>query len=422
MRKYFTKLKLSNDRTIFAKNFIALALVQGLNYLLPLLTLPYLVRVIGIEKFGILSLATAVLAFFTVITDYGFNFTATREISIFKSNKNELIKIYSSVMMLKFILMILSFILLCLIVFLVPKFSDNTIIYLLSYGIVVGQFLFPVWFFQGMERMQFITIVNIFSKTLSTICIFIFINKPEDFFLVPILSSIGSIVGGVFSLYLIHKNFGIPFVLQSKKELVKHLKDGSNLFFTSFLSTLLTSSGILILGFYASNGIVGIYSAIEKLFRAIVGLFAPITQALYPVSCKQLNNNDKQASAKYIKKLIVVMLCFTIATAALVISSAKFIIEKFYGETMFASVYILQIMMIWLIFSVMNNVLGIQYLSAKRRDKYYLKSFLMGGVGTILLNLLLIPQFSIDGILCAMIVGEIILTMAMIILIKRKGL
>lgn len=422
MIKYFKYFKLTNDKIVFIKNFISLALVQGLNYLLPLLTLPYLVRVIGIEKFGILALATAVVAFFAVVTDYGFNFTATREISLFKSNKEELIKIYSSVMTLKIVLMVLSFFIFSILVFLIPKLYSNTIIYLLSYGVVVGQVLFPVWFFQGMERMQFITIVNILSKTLSTICIFIFINKPEDFYLVPMLLSLGSIIGGLYSLYLIHKDFEVHFSFQSKKELVKHLKGGSNLFFTSFLSTLLTSSGIIILGFYATNSIVGAYSAIEKLFRAIVGIFSPITQALYPVSCKQLNVLDQKISVRYIKKLFIIMLSLTTMVASVVALSAGFIVELLYGMKMMASVYIIKIMMIWLILSVMNNILGIQYLSAKRKDKYYLIAFLIGGIVTIILNLFLIPHYLINGILCAMIIGEIVLTITMIILIKGKSL
>ncbi len=407
---------------VFIKNFFSLAAVQGVNYVLPLLTLPYLVRVLGVENFGIFSFATAVVAFFPAITDYGFNFSATREISINKLNKKELIKIYSSVMTLKIVLMFVSLAILCLMITFIPKFNEHFLVYLLCYGVVLGQVLFPVWFFQGMEQMQFITIVNVFSKVLSAICIFIFIKNPNDIYLVPVFMSLGAIFGGMYSLYLISKDFGISFKLQSINELKKHLKGGSNLFFTSFLSTLLTSSGVLVLGFYASNTLVGAYSAIEKLFRAIVGLFLPITQALYPISCQKLNSKNLVDSRGYFKKIFLIMLFLTFSTAVLVYCFSNNIIELFYGSNMLKFTYILQVMMFWLIFSVMNNIIGIQYLSAKRKDQFYLMAFILGALSTVLLNFVLIPKFLIDGIVSAMIVGEIILTLAMIVLIKGKKL
>ena len=417
-----TKFKSIKWDKVFIKNFLSLAAVQGVNYLLPLMTLPYLVRVLGVDNFGIFSFATAIVAFFAVITDYGFNFSATREISINKFNKKEITKIYSSVMTLKIILMLLSFLILCIMVFFIPKFNDNLLIYLLCYGVVLGQVLFPVWFFQGMEQMQFITVVNVFSKILSTVCIFIFINDPNDLYLVPVFMSLGAIIGGIYSLRLISKEFGISFKIQSRGELERHLKGGGNLFLTSFLSTLLTSSGILVLGFYASNTVVGIYSAIEKIFRAVVGLFAPITQALYPISCQKMNTGNITDSRKYFKKIFYIIFLLTLITAFLICFLSNVVVELFYGTNMLQYTYILQLMMLWLIFSVMNNIIGIQYLSAKRKDKFYLIAFVVGALSTTLLNFILIPKYLIDGIISAMIFGEILLTLAMVILIKGKKL
>lgn len=413
--------KFLKDKSVFLKNLTSLLTVQGLNYLLPLLTLPYLVRVIGVEKFGVLSLALAVIAFFLVITDYGFNFTATREVSLNKGNKIELIKIFNSVMIIKFLLVIISLVALIVLVLSVDKFGQELLIYLFTFGLVIGQVLFPIWFFQGIEEMKFITIINTLSKIISTLSIFVFIKKPEDYLWVPFLNSVGAIVGGCYSLYLVQKKFGIRFERQTRAELLKHLKGGGNLFLTTMLSTLLTSSGLLILGFYASNTVVGMYSAIEKLFKAVVGLFAPLTQALYPISCNQFQK-EADSQQKYMLKLLGGMSVIALIVSISIACFSGQIIALLYGEAMVKYSYILQAMMIWLFFGVVNNVLGIQYLSAKKLDKFYMIAFIAGGLFTIIMNLILIPSMLINGILYSMIIGEIILTVIMMMFIKGKRL
>ena len=202
-------LNISRESKRFFSNFLSLGILQGANYIFPLITLPYLVRIIGAEKFGLLAFATTTITYFVIITDFGFNLSATREISINRDNKKKIIEIFSAVFFIKIILLFFAFFLLTFFIIFFQKFKKDALVYFLTFGTVVGQVLFPIWFFQGMEKMKYITFLNIFSKSIFTFSIFVFVKEPNDYLLVPVLTSLGYIIYGIFALFIIKKNFKV---------------------------------------------------------------------------------------------------------------------------------------------------------------------------------------------------------------------
>ena len=166
----------SQDSKKISANFMYLSILQGMNLLLPLITFPYLVRVLGIEKFGLIMFAQAFIVYFSMLADYGFNLSGIREVSSNRNNKNKLIKIFSSIMIARFVLVLIGLIFLTIVVFSFEKFSQNWELYYLTFGIVIGTALFPTWFFQGMEKMKYITVLTVIAKLIFTLSIFIFVT------------------------------------------------------------------------------------------------------------------------------------------------------------------------------------------------------------------------------------------------------
>ena len=238
MRKRFKRLTNTEDKKRIISNFFSLAVLQGANFILPLITLPYLTRVLGVEYFGLLAFATATVGYFQIITDYGFNLTATREISVNRDNKAKIIEIFSSVMTIKIILTVLSFILMTILVFTFKKFSQHWEVYFLTFGLIIGQALFPVWFFQGHEKMKYMTYLNILAKSIFTIAVFIFVRNEYDYWKVPLLTSIGFIVVGVLSQIIIKKKFKVSFEFQSFDKIKYYLKDGWHIFISGIFTSL----------------------------------------------------------------------------------------------------------------------------------------------------------------------------------------
>jgi PST family polysaccharide transporter len=343
----------SSDKKRLLSNFFSLASLQGVNYILPLLTFPYLVRVLGVEYFGLLAFATAVVTYFNIITDYGFNLTATREISIHRDDHKKVIEIFSSVMSIKLLLMFLSFFLLTILVFSFEKFSTHWEVYLLTFGTVVGQVLFPIWFFQGMERMKYITYLNIVAKVIFTVAIFVFVKEQNDFYLVPLFTSLGFIVVGLWSLWIIYKEFGIGFRLQPLETLKYYLLDGWDIFISRIFVSLYTTTNIIVLGLLTNNIVVGYYAIAEKIVNAVAGLFVPANQALYPYMVKVFERN-KNDFLILLKKVIYIFLAIGLLLFFILFVFSSEIIILISKEDIYSikSIYTI------LVFTIITNPFG----------------------------------------------------------------
>lgn len=421
IQKLKHKLSSTEEKKRLANNILSLSVLQGANYLLPLLTIPYLVRVLGPEYFGLLAFATATIAYFILITDYGFNLSATRQISIYRDNQDKINEIFSSVMIIKSVLMLISLGLLSLLVFSFEKFSLHWEVYFLTFGIVIGQVLFPIWLFQGMEQMKYITYLNIGAKAFFTACIFIFVQEQEDYLMVPLLTAIGFIIAGAWSLYLVRKKFGVKFHSQSLDTLKFQLTEGWHLFFSSMAISLYTTSTIFILGLFTNNTVVGYFAAADKIVKAIKGLYAPVSQAIYPLISKKIHD-DKQAGLMFIHQTtwLIGTIMFIFSTILLIFAEPIALILL--GDEFKASILLIQIMAFLPFIVALSNIYGIQTMLNLGYKQAFSRILAIAAALGIGLSFILVPRFEEIGTAIILLLVEVFVTLVMFIFLKKKGL
>ncbi|WP_447635554.1 flippase [Flavobacterium microcysteis] len=417
MRKTFKRLIIEKYRTVFT-NFVSLSVLQMLNMILPLITFPYLTRVLGTEIFGLILFSSSVITYFQILTDYSFNLTATKEISLNIENKEKLKELFNDVITTKLLLTIFSFFVLLLVVFSIDKFSEYRLVYLLSFGVIIGQTLFPVWFFQGIQKMKYITYINLTFKTIFTILIFLYVKHQDDYWMVPLFNSCGFIFSGIFSLIYIYKQFNISLKIQSLERIKTQLRIGKYIFLSELKISLFTNTNIILLGFIVGNNAVTYYAGAEKLVRALATIQIPFSNALFPFLSKEMTIDPEKTIKSIIKIVKIGSVILLIGLIPIFIFSEE-IIETVYGKNMENSALVLRILLLIPIASFIDNMFGKQILINLGKDNLYFRVITIGTIFNILLNLVLIPQYSYIGTAISLMLTQIIIDIGMIYYSRR---
>ncbi len=399
------------------ENFLSLGALQIISYVIPLINLPYLSRILGVEKFGLVFFAFAFMQYFAMFTDYGFALSATREIAVNRHNKKNLSNIFSAVTVLKIFFLLISYLLLCILTIFVPKLHQNWLIFHLSFLMVVGNAIYPVWFFQGMERMKYITFLNILSKLIFLILIFVFVKSESDYIIVPLLNSMGFIVSGLIGMYFAMKNLGAKFYMPKFSSIKKQLKYSTEFFLSRVSVSAYTNTNAFCLGLIGSNIMVGYYVAAEKIYQAVNGITIPLNGALYPYVAK---NRD----IKTFKKIFLLAVLINFIACSIIFVFAKPIIALFYGVEMTNAYKVLRIFCIVASFVVPSILVGYPLLGGMGYTNIANNSVIIGSVVHVLglVVLFLTGKMNIYTIATMVLVTEFIVFLIRMTYVKKYNL
>jgi PST family polysaccharide transporter len=391
-------------RSIF-KNFTYLGFVQLSNYILPLLLVPFLIRKIGIEKFGLVSYAQAIIAYFLIITDYGFNLTSTREIAIVKENHLAVEKIVSDTIFAKLALAILSFVIFAGMILIIPKLHSNCIFYFGSFLAVLGQVLFPIWFFQGLQEMKIIALLNLLSKVLTVILIFCFITDESDYQYVLPIYALSSILSAFAGLAIITFKWKIKFHIPTMANVKEQLRRGSTIFVSNISVTSYSNVPILLIGSFSNQTVLGDYAIAEKLMQVARQVCGVFSQAIFPRVC-ELAIISKDELKKFWKSVFSFFLLLFIAGTLFVLIFADFIVLLITG-TQQSEVSTLLRILIFAPLAVCINVPPYLTLLAFHQEKRILKIFLISSLTHLVLCLLLLLKYQTIGAALSIVMIEI---------------
>jgi len=325
----------SEDKKRLLSNFLSLSVLQGMNMLLPLITLPYIVQTLGTEKFGLISFSLSIIMYLYILVSFGFELSATRKISMVREEKEKVQEIFSSVIIIKFFLVIISLTILTILILSFDMFYEYASLYYVTFGIVLGNLLFPTWLFQGMENMKYITYINFFIKIIFTVLIFVLVKDNDDFIYIPMLNSLGAILGGLYSLWLIPKLFKIGLTIPPFSVIFAEFKESIHFFLSRLANNGSRFYATTIIGIVFGNTIVGYYTMVEKLYYAFLSLGGIVSQTIYPYMSRTRN-------IQFFKKIF-----FLVTVGAILIVIPLFYFHK---------------EMLFLLFSVDNEMLSINFM------------------------------------------------------------
>lgn len=290
------------NRIIF-ENFSFLSILQISNLLVFLFIIPYLFKTLGKENYGLVVFAQTVAIYFSIFVNFGFNVVATRDISIYSKRPNKRTEIISAILSLKLFFFFLSIIFLSILVLTIPFLRSNPTIFYFSMLFCLSEALFPIWYFQGIERMKYITFINLATRIGSAILIFIFVKEPTDYIYVPLFLGIGTVLGAIIGLYIVLKIHKNKLILLSTLKLKTYVIDAFPLFISNLSSQIYVNANKLIVGSFLGMQEVALYDIADKIVTLLKVPITLVGRTLFP-------RVSRDKDIRFVKKTMKLVFAF----------------------------------------------------------------------------------------------------------------
>ena len=386
---------------------------QILAIILPLITTPYVSRVLGPTKVGEYSYSYAIAYYFVMFTMLGLNNYGNRSIASVRDNKEELSKTFCSIYVMQLITGCIS-----LVAYIIYGiFVSNMVMTWITLLYVISAIFDVNWFFFGMEQFKLTVTRNAFIKLFTTICIFLFVKKQEDIYLYALIMVLGILISQLILWQFLRKY--IFFQKISMKEVTRHIKPNLILFIPIIAVSLYKVMDKIMLGAMTTKTEVGLYESSERIIQIPMALIQAMGTVMLPKMTNLIVNKDEKAIESYFSASIMLVMFLSSSMCFGIMGVARYFVPIYYGNGYLKCVDLFQILLPSCLFLAFANVIRTQFLIPRKKDGIYISSVIIGAIVNIVINLILIPEMASIGAAIGTLVAEIVVCVYQTFMVKK---
>ena len=383
------------------KNFIYNSAYQLLIFIIPMITTPYISRVLGSNGIGLYSFNNSIAYYFVIFTMLGLNNYGNREVARSRDNKKKLSKSFFSIYALQFICGIITntmYLLYCVFI------SKNFILSISIWPFVLSAIFDINWFFFGIENFRFTVIRNVIIKILTTISIFVFVNEKSDVVSYCLILSFGMLLSNLSLWTLLNKY--VDFYRPKLEEIRVHIRPNLLLFVTVLSVSLFKIMDKIMLGMISASSEVGLYESAEKIINIPTAFVLSLGTVMLPRMSNIVANKDDSKSTDLINKSIIFAVFLSTSFSFGIMAISKEFVPIFFGSGFEKCIYLLWILLPSSVFIAFANVIRTQYLLPNGDDKIYVISAIIGAVINLTVNYIMIPFLASIGATIGTLISE----------------
>lgn len=412
-------VKPKNSKESLRNNIIALAIVQASNYILPLISLPYLARVLGAESFGKVVFAQALMMYFILLVEYGFSWSATRKVAENRENRVLLGEIFMNIWAVQWLLIVLCSVIFVSIVFGVEEFRGDIGFYAAAFLIVLGNVLFPIWFFQGVEKLQLQSVLQFAGKLIGLLFIFVLVKNENDGIWVLLSNALSAIIAGLFSIFFIFKSGYFKICFPSLSGVRQEFVEGFSLFASRVSISFYTMLIPLALGWIAGPVALAYFNVADKLRVGAQSLITPISQAIFPRISHLVSKNESSAYQLIKRSAVAIFLVSGSASLMLFVLSEP-LVQLMAGEGFDGAVSVLHWMSPVPFLVGMSNLFGVQLMIPLRLNIAFNRILFCAAVLCVIILWPLINYAEANGAAITLMIVEFFVSVVMFFYLRKK--
>ena len=388
------------------KNNIYNSLATFLNLLFPIITFPYITRILGVDNIGKFNFSSSVVSYFNLIATLGIASYAIRECAKLKDDRKKLNALASDIFSIDVYSTILAYILLFITLLASSKLKDySTYILILSTSFLINT-LGTTWLCNAVNDFKYLSIRSIFIHLFSLIGLFIFVRNESHLYIYTILIVISNAGANIFTVFYRKKYVDIRFNIFP--DIKKHLKKIILMFSQTVSMLLYTNADMIMLGYYYNDETVGVYAIAVKVYNIVNGVISSVISVATPSLSYDYNKKDYESFNNKLSYVVNYILLLFIPAFIGINVMANEIISLVSGESLLVSANALRVLTFSLLFSLISATLGIAILFPMGYDRVNFNSCIISAVGNILLNIYFIPKYGVLGAAFTTAVAELL--------------